>query len=170
LTVQSPRIACWLAAVSAEVYAHLGDSMACDAALTVARTLASQASLGEDRYATGFNPSRLAGYEGACFVRLRQPDRALPALQRALTLLDPQAIRRRSTLFTDMGIAHAQQGNVQIACKFAIQALAITMQTKSLSVLERVRQVRKELEAWQDTEDVKDLERQLETTSILIAM
>ncbi len=31
-----------------------------------------------------------------------------------------------------------------IAGKFAIQALAITMQTKSLSVLERVRQVRKE--------------------------
>ncbi len=169
LTVQSPRIACWLAAVSAEVYAHLGDSEACVAALTVARTLASQASLGEDRYATGFNPSRLAGYEGACFVRLRQPDRALPALQRALALLNPQAIRRQSTLFTDMGIAHAQEGNVQTACKFAIQALAITMQTKSLSVLERVRQVRKELEAWQDAEEVKDLERQLEATSMLIA-
>ncbi|MFL5654308.1 MAG: BTAD domain-containing putative transcriptional regulator [Ktedonobacteraceae bacterium] len=170
LTVQSPRVACWLAAVKAEVYAHLGDSDACDAALTVARTLASEASLGEDRYATGFNPSRLAGYEGACFVRLRQPDRALPALQQALALLDAQAIRRQSTLFTDMGIAYAQQGNVQTACTFAIQALAITTQTKSLSVLERVRQVRNELESWKDTEDVKDLERHLETTSIRIVM
>ncbi len=169
LTVHSPRILCWLAAVQAEVDAHLGDSEACDAALTVAKTLSSQASLGEDRYATGFNPSRLAGYEGACFVRLRQPDRALPALQQALALLDPLAIRRQSTLFTDMGIAYAQQGNVQVACKFAIQALAITAQTKSLSVLERARQVRKELERWKDTEEVKDLERQLETTSIRIA-
>jgi len=69
-----------------------------------------------------------------------------------------------------LGIAHAQQGNVQFACKFAIQALAITTQTKSLSVLERVRQVWKELEAWKDTEEVKDLERYLETTSVLIAM
>ena len=170
LTVQSPRIECWLAAVRAEVYAHLGDSGACDAALTIARTLAEHASLGEDRYATGFNPSRLAGYEGACFVRLRQPNRALPALQQALALLDSQAIRRQSTLFTDLGIAHAQLGNVQYACTFAIQALAITTQTKSLSVLERVRQVRKELEAWKDTEEVKDLERHLETTSVLIAM
>jgi tetratricopeptide (TPR) repeat protein len=169
LTVQSPRVACWLAAVRAEVYAHLGDSEACVAALAIARTHASQASLGEDRYATGFNPSRLAGYEGACFVRLRQPDRALPALQQALALLDPQAIRRQSTLFTDMGIAYAQQGNVLVACQLAIQALTITTQTKSLSVLERVRQVRKELEAWKDTEEVKDLERQLETTSIRIA-
>ena len=170
LTVQSPRIACWLASVRAEVYAHLGDSNACNTALNIARTLTSQASAGEDRYATGFNPSRLAGYEGACFVRLRQPDRALPILQQALALLDPQAIRRQSTLFTDMGIAHAQQGNVQHACQYAIQALAITAQTKSLSVLERVRQVRTELEPWKDTEEVKDLERHLEKTSVLIAM
>lgn len=169
LTVQSKRVVCWLAAVRAEVYAHLGDSEACVAALVIAKTLASAASLGEDRYATGFNPSRLAGYEGACFVRLRQPDRALPALQQALALLDPQGIRRQSTLFTDIGIAYAQQGNVQVACEFAIQALTITTQTKSLSVLERVRQVRKELEAWKDAEEVKDLERQLETTSIRIA-
>lgn len=58
---------------------------------------------------------------------------------------------------------------MQTACHYAIQALAITTQTKSRSVLERVRQVRKELERWKDTEDVKDLERQLETTSIRIA-
>jgi DNA-binding SARP family transcriptional activator len=76
LTVQSKRVACWLAAVRAEVYAYLGDSEDCEAALAIARTLALEASLGEDRYATGFNPSRLSGYEGACFVRLRQPERA----------------------------------------------------------------------------------------------
>jgi len=169
LAVQNPRIVCWLAAVKAEAYAHLGDAEACDASLHIARALALQASTAEDRYATGFNPSRLAGYEGACFVRLRQPDRALPALQQALTLLDPQAIRRQSTLFTDMGIAYAQQGDMKRACQFAIQALAITTQTKSLSVLERVRQVYTELEPWKDVEKVKDLERQLETTSIRIA-
>ncbi|HEY6286970.1 MAG TPA: hypothetical protein VIX20_15010 [Ktedonobacteraceae bacterium] len=128
-----------------------------------------QASKGDDHYATGFNPSRLAGYEGACYVRLRQPERALPALQQALSLLDPQAMRRQSTLFTDMGIAYAQQGDMQRACQYAVQALAITMQTKSLSVLERVRLVYTELEPWKDREDVKDLERQLETTSIRIA-
>jgi hypothetical protein len=162
LSVQNPRIACWLAAVRAEVYAHLGDTEACDAALHAARSHAPQASTGDDRYATGFNLSRLAGYEGACYVRLRQPERALPALQQALTLLDPQAIHRQSTLFTDMGIAYAQQGDMQRACQY-------TMQTKSLSVLGRIRQVYTELEPWKDMEDVKDLERQLETTSIRIA-
>ena len=130
--------------------------------------LAASEPLGEDCYAIGFNPSRLAGYEGACFVRLRQPERALPALQQAVALLDPQAIRRRSTLFTDMGIAHAQQGHIQQACALAVQALAITTQTKSLSVLERVRLLRRELEPWKEAEAVQDLEKHLDATFALI--
>jgi DNA-binding SARP family transcriptional activator len=168
LTIGSARIRCWLAAVEAEAHAHLGDADACDRALTAAKALAASESLGEDRYATGFSPSRLAGYEGACFVRLCQPERALPALQQAVTLLDPQAIRRRSTLLTDMGIAQAQQGQVQQACTLAIQALAITTQTKSLSVLERVRLVRSELEPWKETDAVQDLEQRLDATFALI--
>jgi DNA-binding SARP family transcriptional activator len=168
LTIQSARIRCWLAAVEAEVHAQRGDVDACTEALAVAKALAAREPLGEDCYSIGFNPSRLAGYEGACFVRLHQPDRALPALQQAVALLDPQAIRRRSTLFTDMGIAHAQQGNVQQACTLAIQALAITTQTKSLSVLERVRLVRRELESWKESEAVQDLEKHLDATFALI--
>lgn len=168
LTIQNARIRCWLAAVEAEVHAHLGDADACDRALTVAKALAANKPLGEDCYATGFNPSRLAGYEGACFVRLRQPERALPALQQAVALLDPQAIRRRSTLLTDMGIAHAQQGQVQQACALAIQALAITTQTKSLSVLERVRLLRRELEPWKEAEAVQDLEQHLDAAYALM--
>jgi hypothetical protein len=168
LTIGSARIRCWLAAVEAEVHAHLGAPDACDRALTTAKALAAQETLGEDHYATGFNSSRLAGYEGACFVRLRQPERALPALQQAVALLDPQAIRRRSTLLTDMGIAQAQQGNVQQACTLAIQALAITTQTKSLSVLERVRLLRSELEPWREDQAVQDLEKHLDATFALI--
>jgi hypothetical protein len=88
----------------------------------------------------------------------------LPALQQAVALLDPQAVRRQSTLLTDMGIAHAQQGQIEEACTLAKQALAITTRTRSLSVLERVRLVRQELEPWKETEHVKDLENHLDTT------
>ena len=45
----------------------------------------------------------------------------------------------------------------------------VVSQEDELGALERVRQVRKELEAWKDSQEVKDLERQLETTSIRIA-
>ena len=168
LTIQNKRITCWLAAVEAEVHAHLGDAEACDTALKAAKNIVQNEPLGEDCYATGFNASRLAGYEGACFVRLHQPDRALPALQQALALLDPQAIRRKSTLLTDIGIAYAQQGNVLQACQLARQALSITKQTRSRSVLERVRMIRSELDDWKQTNEVQDLEKQLHMTSKFI--
>ncbi|MGB8345006.1 MAG: hypothetical protein WCD86_08985, partial [Ktedonobacteraceae bacterium] len=168
LTIQSPRIRCWLAAIEAEIHAHLGDVEACDTALVIAKTLTTSESIGEDRYATGFNPSRLAGYEGACLVRLRQPARALPALQQAVALLDSQAIRRRSTLFADIGLTYAQMGNIEQACQFAFEALAITTQTRSLSVLERVRLVLTELERWKENEDIQKLEKHLQHTFTLI--
>ena len=61
-----------------------------------------------------------------------------------------------------------QQGQVQQACTLAIQALAITTQTKSLSVLERVRLLRRELEPWKEAEAVQDLEKHLDATFALI--
>ncbi len=169
LTVHNNRIACWLAAIEAEIYAMLGDAASCEKALTMAKNIFKNETLEEDRYATRFNVSRLAGYEGACFVQLRQPDRALPALQQAMALLDdPQALRRQSRLLTDMSAAYAQQGNLQQAWQLASQALVITVRTKSRAVLERVRTVRQELEPWKETNQVKELEHQLDTTATLI--
>ncbi len=101
-------------------------------------------------------------------MRLRQPERALPALQQAAALLDPQALRRQSMIFSDMGNAYAQQGNSQEACKYAQHALDLTTQTRSMSVLERVRRVRQELEPWKETESVQALEQHLDATFALI--
>ncbi|GHO48585.1 hypothetical protein KSX_67480 [Ktedonospora formicarum] len=112
MTIQHTCTICWLAVVEAEVYAALGNQDACEKSLTTAKTLLKKKVLGEDRYATGLSASRIAGYEGACYVRLYQPRRALLALQQALSQLDAQALRQQSTLLTDMGIAYAQQGNI----------------------------------------------------------
>lgn len=168
LTIESPRIACWLAAVEAEVHARLKDADACHQALQEALFLLTSESLGEDRYATGMNPSRLAGYEGACFVRLRQPERALPALKQAAQLLDAQAVRRHSTILSDMAMAYAQQGKIGEACQSALQALTLTVQTRSSHVLSRVRLVREALEPWKETKSVQELEKSLDATFALI--
>ncbi len=170
LSIRNNNVTCWLAVVEAEVYAHLGDVESCQKALKVAKDILKDELLEEDRYATGFSTSRLAGYEGACFVRLHQPDRALPALQQALSLLDSQSIRRRSTILTDMGIAYAQQGNIQRACQLASQALSITKQTKSRAVLERIRMVHSELEEWKEINEVRDLKKQFDETLTVITV
>ncbi len=93
LAIQSKRITCWLLAVEAEVHASLLDAVSCATTLEAARSIAQQEHLGEDRYAIALNASRLAGYEGACFIRLHQPEKALVALQQALVLLERAAIR-----------------------------------------------------------------------------
>jgi hypothetical protein len=115
----------------------------------------------DDIYATGFNPSRAAGYEGACFVRLRQPERALPALRQAYALCDPTSIRRRSTLLADIGTVYAQLGDGKGACSLILQSLDMTVQTKSLVVLQRIYKGRGELDAWKESAEVKNLDERM---------
>ncbi len=158
----------WLAAIEAEVYANLHDADACSKALDRAELITAQPTLKEDPYATGFNLSRLAGYKGVCFVHLHKTEAALAALNEALRLAHPLAIRRRSTLLTDIAMAHVQQREIEEACKLANQALAITSQTNSVSVLQRIRNLRHELEPWKHAQCVKDLDEQLATTLMSI--
>jgi hypothetical protein len=86
-------------------------------------------------------------------------------LQQALSLLDSTAIRRRATLLTDIGAVHAQIGNVQEACTFAGQALAINAQiTRSLNTLQRIADVRDMLAPWKESEFVKEFDEQYAKT------
>jgi Flp pilus assembly protein TadD len=102
-------------------------------------------------------------------MRLQQPKRALPALQDALNQLEPSAIRRRSTLLTDIGAAYAQLGDVQSACTSLGQALAITAQfTKSLSTLQRIAGVRDRLMPWKESPYIKEIDEQFAQTVITL--
>lgn len=151
----------WLAAIEAEIHAMLGNVENSQRSLESAKSVQLPSSLADDTYATGFNPSRAAGYEGACFVRLRQPERALPALEKAFSLCDPTSLRRRSTLLADRGTVYAQLGDVQTACSLILQALDMTAQTKSLVVLQRIYKGRSELEPWKESAEVKALDERM---------
>jgi tetratricopeptide (TPR) repeat protein len=160
------RLQSWLAAIKAEIYAYLDNADASARALDVSKEITARSPLEEeDRYFTGFTLSRQAGYEGACLVRLHQPERALPALQKAFDLIDPTtAVRRRSTLLADMSAVQAQLGDVKGACSLACQSLDLTLQTKSLSVLQRISTVRKLLMPWKDDTEVQHLDMQITST------
>jgi len=168
LTQQRPSltIRSWLAAVEAEAQAQLPNATACSRALETAELLATEDGFGVDPYATGLNLSRLAGYKGVCFVRLQQPERARPALQQALDLLPPHAIRRQSTLLTDMATAYVQQGAIEQACQLAGQAATLTVETRSRSVLQRLRHLRQKMEPWNTMSTVRDFDEQ---TAVLLA-
>lgn len=164
LTRQSSAtiIPSWLAAIEAEAYATSSDADACTKALDRAEQITTQEM--PDIYATGFNSSRFAGYKGVCFLHLHRPEFARSSLNKAIELLNPLAIRRQSRLYTDLATSFLQQEEVEEACKLAAQALRITAQTGSLSVLRRMISLRDELERWRDMQCVKDLNEQFATT------
>jgi len=162
--LHNQRIGPWLSAIEAEIHAGMGNEDACLRLLEKPKSVTLPASLTDDRYATGFNPSRAAGYEGACFVRLHKPELALPALEQAFTLCDPSSLRRQSTLIADIGTVHAQLGNPKEACRLLSQSLDMTMQTKSLVVVQRVCKARNDLNRWGQSAEVKTLDAQIADT------
>jgi tetratricopeptide (TPR) repeat protein len=160
----------YLAAVEAEVQAILGDRESCLKALQAAEQIEDRQYPTEEMYWLRFDHSRLAGYQGICFKRLYHHDdarthsflnEAQRALTDALTLLDPARIQRRPTLLIDIAGTYAQQEDVEGACKHATEALSITAQTKSRTVVQRLLTLRSELERWRDTTDVRNLDEQM---------
>ena len=107
--LRNQRLRPWLFAIEAEIQAMIGDVDACWRCLDKSKSIDLSNSLDDDIYETGFNPSRVAGYEGSCFVRLRLPERALPVLNDALEQCDPASLRRQSTLLADIGSSYARQ-------------------------------------------------------------
>jgi transcriptional regulator with XRE-family HTH domain len=160
----------YLAAVEAEIQAILGNREFCLKALEAAESVEDRKHAQEGMYWLHFDRSRVAGYQGICFRRLYRLEdarthsflgEAQQALAEALTRLDSARIQRRPTLLIDMADTYAQKADVEGACDHAIQALSITAQTKSKTVLKRLLTFRKELETWNDTEAVKNLDRQM---------
>lgn len=165
LAVEDTVIRSWLAAVEAEVHAETKDAYTCSISLEKARNLLP-ASSKEDIYAVGFHQSRLEGYTGSCYVRLQQSEKALFALDKAVQTLTPDAIRRRSTLFTDQASAHMQLGNIEIACELAHQALLLTGETNSFSVLQRIRVLQQSMQLWSHLSVVAEVEDHLRELEI----
>ena len=164
------RVRAYLAAVEAEIQAILGDRESCLKALHVAEEVEDRQYPTEEMYWLRFDRSRLVGYQGTCFRRLYHHDDARThsfledaqrALSDALALLDPARIQRRPALLIDIAGTYAQQEDVEGACEYAIEALSITAQTKSRTVVRRLFTLRSELEPWKDTKAVRNLDEQI---------
>lgn len=167
--IQSSKIRSWHAAIEAEAYSYLGNSSACRKALKRVKDTSEATFLEADIYATGFTRARLASYEGSCYLRLNQPENALPVLEQALTLIDPTAIRRLSRLLTYLGEVHVRLEHERQAYEYASQALDLTCQTQSLDILRHVRKLRDSFLTRGESSYTKDLDRRIEETQTVIA-
>jgi len=76
-----------------------------------------------------FDGSRLAEERGACYVELRRPDLAEPALVEALG--HDLSARRRGTVLTHLAVVGAQRREIDQLVTYADTALEIARQTGS---------------------------------------
>jgi transcriptional regulator with XRE-family HTH domain/tetratricopeptide (TPR) repeat protein len=161
----------YLAAVEAEIQATLGDSDACMKALNGAECIKYFSQTDESNYWLRFDRSRLAGYQGACFRRLYNPEdhtttmflsNAQRALKDALARLEASMLQRRPALLIDIASTYTHQGEIEKACEYAIQAVTIIKQIRSKAAIKRLLALRQDLEQWKSTSYVRNLDKQIE--------
>ena len=83
------------------------------------------------------------------------------ALRDALDFLNPTLMRRRPNLLADLAGTYVRQKEVEAACKHAIEAVKVASQIESKVVTQRLISLRHELDPWNYTEDVQNLDAQL---------
>ncbi|WP_250291476.1 helix-turn-helix domain-containing protein [Frankia sp. CiP1_Cm_nod1] len=158
----SPMTCAWLAAREAEEQAHQGDRDAALRALDRAVDAFEQATPADDRVWTQFfDRSRLDGMRVTTFTRLRRPDAARATALEGLRTTSPTTTKKRSLLLSAVAEVHIQQREIEQACQFAADALAIVAQTDFSLGLTRILHIRDHLSPWRGIQAVRDLDEQL---------
>jgi hypothetical protein len=73
-----------------------------------------------------------------------------------------EALANKATrLFTGRATVHVGQGEIEQACRIAREALRIATRTRTALSLQQFYDVRRQLERWQDSRPVRELDEQL---------
>lgn len=164
-------IQAWLAAVETEIQARLNEKDAFFKALRDMQYPESSVSEKRESYWIHFNQSLAAGYKGVSFLKLAQKSEdtqrrafsadAREALTEAIAVLDPALTRRKPNLLADLAGTYIQTRGIEQACSIATEAVKLIDQIKSQVVLQRILNLRKELEPWRSTEYVSALDNHI---------
>lgn len=164
----SPVTRSWLAAREAEEQATGGNVRAAMQALDTAEAAYEGATPNADRVWTAFfDRSRLDSMRISTFVRLRQTARAREAAAGALRALGPSPTKKRAVVLADVAEAHAQQGEVEEACRLGVDALAVVAQTDFSLGLDRLRRLSGHLDRWRGLSTVRDLNDQIRAIAVV---
>jgi len=96
-------------------------------------------------------------------MQFGEPDGAYKVLSEALIDVNSSSISRRCYILTGLATACIQRKELAEACKYACQALTLTLQAKSPALWQRINAIREQLELWKDNQDARDFVDQLRT-------
>lgn len=129
----------WVAAVASERAASIGDLSECHRLLSASRApLTSKPSEIVPLGIGIFNLDKLNAYEGGDMVRLGRYRDAEPALDAAISRLDPSMQRHRCTALIDRAEARLGANDVDGACTDGHAALELVTQVQHMGNLKRL--------------------------------
>lgn len=139
-----PRLSAMLASRQARAHARIGDAAACGRALNDAESHLDAATSAptEPDWIYFFDEAELAAQAGACWVELRQPDRARPLIDTALHTIDTGYVRDRTIYHTRSAETYLQQGELDLACHELSTAVDLARRTSSVRCVSIIRQAR----------------------------
>ena len=147
----------WLAAVEAEIQAKANAPSASLRALDRAETALDRVEAGEvPAWMDYYDTTRLNGFKGFAYLRLRRPADAQAALRAALGSLGASATKQRTIFQADLATSFVQQGEIDEGCRLAGQAAATLAQAGYATSGGRLREFRELVTPWQDRPAVKE--------------
>jgi DNA-binding SARP family transcriptional activator len=148
----------WVAAVEAEATSGVHHFASCQDALGRAQGVLE--SKGTRPAWIRFDGSRLPALHGACYVRLQQPDVAMPALQEALQQF-AKPDRKRGLVLLDLATAAVLRRDVEQACTYVEEAIDIVALGSSGFLREGIQQLRHQLEPFAGLAAVKEVDQHM---------
>lgn len=156
--VATPTLMAQFHAMEARALARTGDTRACELALAEAtKALESRNSNDEPEWITYFDEAELAAEAAHCFRDVNSARRAIAHAENATS-----GSHVRSDFFATMVLAdaHLRAGDVEEACRVALDALDLGEQLKSGRCVSYLAEFRKHLSRYGDTADVRDFQEQ----------
>jgi tetratricopeptide (TPR) repeat protein/transcriptional regulator with XRE-family HTH domain len=148
----------WTAATSAEAESGVGNLKACQSAFERAHNVSTLT--GTYPAWVRFDASRLPALQGACYVRLEQPELAEPILQQALQQ-SAKTNRRRAMILSDLALSALQQGDIEKACSYTGEVITLAVQSASGFLYNSVFKIQQKLTPFADNEAVRTLEKRV---------
>jgi DNA-binding transcriptional regulator YiaG/tetratricopeptide (TPR) repeat protein len=150
----------WLKSKQAVALAEVKDRRGSMDALTAAEAALARGIVDEPAWMYEFDYTRLTAVRGECLLRLDRPAQAERAFRQALAASSHKGGRFRVELLTGLATAAARQGRVEEACGLGLESLDVASAGSELGV-SRVRELRRELDRWHDSDEVAALDDRL---------
>ncbi|MEU5955492.1 hypothetical protein [Streptomyces sp. NPDC047525] len=165
--VATPTLRAQFHAMEARALARTGDVRACEAALTAAtKALESRNHDDEPEWISYFDEAELAAEAAHCFRDVNSARQAVAHAENAMS-----GSHVRSDFFATMVLAdaHLRAGDVEEACRVALDALDLGEQLKSARCVSYLAEFRRDLERVDGGATVRDLHGQAREHRLWVA-